>query len=207
MSARRGTPRTRRSSPRTQTRERTVEISHDVEEGEIIERDGRSKRRKIDTVEMVDTVEEINGYLQKLRIVLDQMETPKEVAFTCPMSEAYPDVRIKATLALVLDMQERPKMPERSRQQRNRESEETEDQISITSWALMQRDVYNVMLYGFKDKHMHYVNGIQQGDASALISNLQNLGAGFQEQIQKAELGFKSFVKNTNLTSLMAWKY
>ena len=156
MSSRR-TPTTRQSSPyRTRTSDRTVEhISLDVEEGEIIERDGRSKRRKIDTVDMVDTQEEINGYLQKLRIVLDQMETPKVVESTTPMSEAYPDLRIEATLALVLDMQERPKMPERSRQQRNRESEETEDQISITSWALMQRDAYNVMLYGFKEKHMH----------------------------------------------------
>ena len=67
MSSRRETPRTRQSSPRTRTSERTVEqIGLDVEEGEIIERDGRSKRRKIDTVEMVDTLEEINGYLQKL---------------------------------------------------------------------------------------------------------------------------------------------
>ena len=61
MSSKRETPRTRQSSPRTRTSERTVEhIGHDVEEGEIIERDGRSKRRKIDTVQMVDTVEELS---------------------------------------------------------------------------------------------------------------------------------------------------
>ena len=139
MSARRTTPRTRQSSPsRTRTSERTVErIGFDAEDGGIIEKDVRSKRRKIDTVDMVDTQEEINGYLQKLRIVLDQMETPKVVEYTTPMSEAYPGVRVKATLSLVLDMKERPKMPERARQQRNRESEETEDQISVRSWALM----------------------------------------------------------------------
>ena len=71
----------------------------------------------------------------------------------------------------------------------------------------MQRDVYNIMTQGFNEPHMHHLHGIQQGGASALISRLQSLGAGFQEQIQKADLEFKKFIKDTKLTSLMAWKY
>ena len=71
----------------------------------------------------------------------------------------------------------------------------------------MQRDVYNITTQGFSETHQHHLNGIQQGDASELISKLQSLGAGFQEQIQKAELDFTKFIKENKLTSLMAWKY
>ena len=83
------TPRTRQSSASKQrTSVENTNSIESVEDGEIIEKDDRSKRRKIDTVDMVDTQEEINGYLTKLRIVFDQMETPNEVEYTTPMSEA-----------------------------------------------------------------------------------------------------------------------
>ena len=151
----RRTPTTRQSSPsRTRTGEKNTNSIESTEDGEIVEKDDRSKRRKIDTVDMVDTQEEINGYLTKLRIVFDQMETPTEVEYTTPMSEAYPDQMVKATMSIVLDMKERPRLSERVRQQRNHENDETEDQISIRSWALMQRDAYNVMIHGFKEVHM-----------------------------------------------------
>ena len=106
----RRTPRTQQSRPqRTRTSERRiVERVDSAEDGEVIERYDRSKRRKIDTVDMVDTQDEIAGYLQKLRILLDQISTPGEVQFKTRMSERYPDQLVKCTMSIVLDIKERP---------------------------------------------------------------------------------------------------
>ena len=107
--SRRTPPTQQRSPARTRSSERRiVEHEDSVEPGEIVERDDRSKRRKIDTVDMVDTQDEISGYLQKLRTVFDQIDTPREVEFKTRMSERYPDQLVKATMSIVLDLQERP---------------------------------------------------------------------------------------------------
>ena len=182
-----------------------IENENFIEEGEIAESGGNAKRRKFDTVEMVGTVEEKAGYLQELRIILDQTDTPKEVQYKTPMSEAYRHVMVKAKMSVISDLKKRP-VKCTVRRQTNNDDEESEEQISIVPWALMQRDVYNVMTQGFSQRHQHHLNGIMQGGASELIAKLQSPGAGFQEQIQKAELEFKRFIKKTDLTSLQAWK-
>ena len=130
---------------------RSSEHEDSAEDGEIVESSVNAKRRKIGSVEMVDTVDEIAGYLQKLRILLDQIDTPREVLFKTQMSERYPDVLVKAKLSAVLDLKERP-IANTARRQTNHEDDESEEQISIESWALMQRDVYNIMSQGFSEE-------------------------------------------------------
>ena len=143
---------------------RISEHEDSAEDGEIVESSGNAKRRKIDTVEMVDTADEIAGYLQKLRILLDQIDTPREVLFKTQMSGRYQDVLVKAKLSAVLDLKERP-IANTVRRQTNQDELESEVQISIVSWALMQRDVYNIMTQVLSETHRHHLNGIQQGGA------------------------------------------